>query len=88
VSKLPTFSGKTLGQRVRRDVVLPILLLMVLFIALLMSFPWQVLTAIAVIYLAMLPIGYRNYQRQARAYQQRVLEDQQGTGPASTTETH
>ncbi|WP_137391243.1 CDP-diacylglycerol--serine O-phosphatidyltransferase [Rhodoligotrophos defluvii] len=86
VSKLPTLSGKTLGQRVRRDIVLPILLLMVLFIALLISFPWHVLTALALAYLVMLPIGYRSYKRQAREYQLRLAAQRNGEAQASTPE--
>lgn len=65
VSQLPTFSGKTLGRRVRRDMVLAILLLLVLGTALLLSFPWHMLTAIALAYLVLLPIGLRQYRRQA-----------------------
>jgi len=68
VSHLPTYSGKTVGQRVRREIVLPLLLVMVLFIALLLSYPWLVLSAVAIIYLATLPMGYRSYQRQAAAH--------------------
>lgn len=71
VSQLPTFSGKALGQRVRRDMVLPILLIMVLGAALLLSFPWHMLTAIAVGYLVCLPLGFRSYRRQARRFAMR-----------------
>lgn len=79
VSKLPTFSGKTFGQRVRRDIVPVLLLGMVLFIALLISFPWHVLTGLALMYIVMLPIGYRSYKRQARVH---------GGTAASAPETH
>jgi CDP-diacylglycerol--serine O-phosphatidyltransferase len=39
----------------------------VLLIALLVSYPWQLMTVIAIVYLACLPFGwfsYRRYQRQ------------------------
>ena len=47
VSTLPVFSGKKLGTRVPRDMVLPVFVAVVLFVALLVSYPWYVLTIAA-----------------------------------------
>src|SRR5579872_230362 len=66
VSKLPVLSGKRVGKRVDPDVVLPVFVLVVLFFALLIAYPWWVLSIGTVIYLASLPFGwhsYREYQR-------------------------
>lgn len=66
VSRLPVFSGKRVGKRVPPEMVLPVFVLVVLFIALLVSYPWPVLTIGTLAYLACLPVGvwsYRNYQR-------------------------
>lgn len=63
VSRLPTFSGKKLGQRIPRDLVLPLFVLVVLFVALLVSFPWQVLTVTTIGYLLCLPLGWRAWRR-------------------------
>jgi CDP-diacylglycerol--serine O-phosphatidyltransferase len=66
VSRLPVFSGKRVGKRVPPEMVLPVFVLVVLFFALLISFPWVVLSAGTVLYLACLPLGwmsYRTYQR-------------------------
>jgi CDP-diacylglycerol---serine O-phosphatidyltransferase len=66
VSRLPVFSGKRVGKRVPPEMVLPVFVLIVLFFALLVSFPWEVLTAGTLFYIACLPLGwlsYRNYQR-------------------------
>ena len=63
VSRIPTFSGKGSGQRIRRDLVLPLMLITVLFVSLLLSYPWAVLTAVAVAYLAMLPVGIWRHQK-------------------------
>ena len=66
VSRLPVFSGKRVGKRVPPEMVLPVFVLVVLFFALLISFPWIVLSAGTALYLACLPLGwvsYRNYQR-------------------------
>lgn len=58
VSTLPVFSGKKLGNRVRPDLVLPIFVVVVLFVALLVSYPWPVLTIGTLAYLASLPFGW------------------------------
>jgi len=63
VSRIPTFSGKGSGQRIRRDLVLPLMLITVLFVSLLLSYPWAVLTSVAVAYLAMLPVGVWRHQK-------------------------
>jgi CDP-diacylglycerol---serine O-phosphatidyltransferase len=66
VSRLPVFSGKRVGKRVPPEMVLPVFVLVVLFFALLISYPWAVLTIGSVAYLCCLPVGlwsYREYQR-------------------------
>ncbi len=66
VSRLPVLSGKRVGKRVSPEMVLPVFVVVVLFVALLISYPWQVLTIGALVYLAFLPVGvwsYRRYQR-------------------------
>src|SRR5262252_888456 len=66
VSKLPVYSGKKVGTRVPPDMVLPVFVVVVLFFALLVSYPWEVLTLGTLAYLASLPFGwlsYRDYQR-------------------------
>src|SRR5215475_12816383 len=44
VSRLPVISGKKLGTRVPTEMVLPVFVVVVLFFALLISYPWEVLT--------------------------------------------
>jgi len=63
VSRLPTFSGKLIGQRIRRDAVLPILMVVFLFISLLLSFPWIVLTATAIAYLCSIPVSVLQHRQ-------------------------
>lgn len=63
VSTLPVFSGKQLGKRVAPDKVLPIFVIVVLFVALLVSYPWWVLSIGSICYLASLPFGWLAYQR-------------------------
>ena len=63
VSRVPVYSGKTLGQRIRRDLVFPIMLIVVLYVALLMTFTWETMTATTVLYLLSLPFGARAWGR-------------------------
>src|ERR1700691_5219243 len=66
VSRLPVFSGKRVGTRVPPDLVGPIIVIVVLFFALLIAYPWIVLTTGTLAYLISLPFGcvsYREYQR-------------------------
>lgn len=63
VSRLPVYSGKRIGTRVPREFVLPVFMLVVLFFALLISYPWPVLTLGTLAYLAALPFGWLSYQR-------------------------
>ncbi|MGD1888257.1 MAG: CDP-diacylglycerol--serine O-phosphatidyltransferase [Cohaesibacteraceae bacterium] len=57
VSTLPTFSGKRFGARLPVGSVLPLMVGGAALIALLVAFTWQVLIALSLLYLAMLPVG-------------------------------
>ena len=76
VSRLPVFSGKRVGTRVPTEMVGPVILLVILSVALLIAYPWVLLTAATLAYLGSLPFGYLSYRR----YEQRSLEAQGGTG--------
>lgn len=67
VSLLPTWSSKLIGRRIRRDLVLPLFVLVVLIVALLLSFPWHVMTVLSLAYLASLPWSWRAFHRQLAA---------------------
>ncbi|MEJ2432439.1 MAG: CDP-diacylglycerol--serine O-phosphatidyltransferase [Pseudolabrys sp.] len=70
VSRLPVFSGKRVGKRVPPEMVLPVFVVVVLFFALLISYPWVVLSIGTIAYLACLPLGwlsYREYRRKDAA---------------------
>ncbi len=69
VSRLPVFSGKRVGTRVPPEMVGPVIILVVLCVALLIAYPWILLTAGTLVYLACLPFGwvsYRGYERRSR----------------------
>src|SRR6185503_1289228 len=67
VSRLPVLSGKKTGTRVRPDMVPPVIVAVVLMIALLVSYPWHLLTVGTLVYLACLPLGWFSYQRYKQA---------------------
>jgi CDP-diacylglycerol--serine O-phosphatidyltransferase len=92
VSRLPVFSGKRVGKRVPPEMVLPVFVLVVFFFALLISYPWQVLTVGSLTYLACLPLGwwsYREYLRKdAAAATVPAAEGQGPIAPAHDAEHH
>jgi CDP-diacylglycerol--serine O-phosphatidyltransferase len=70
VSRLPVFAGKTVRMRVPPEMVLPVFVSVIFFIALLIGYPWHILSAGSVLYLLSLPAGwksYRDHQRSAAA---------------------
>jgi len=67
VSRLPVFSGKTVRMRVPPEMVLPVFVSVVFFIALLISYPWHILSFGSVLYLLSLPLGWKSYRDQQRS---------------------
>jgi CDP-diacylglycerol--serine O-phosphatidyltransferase len=67
VSRLPVLSGKQMGTRVPPEMVAPVILVVVLFIALLVSYPWVLLSVGTLVYIACLPLGWFSYQRYLQA---------------------
>jgi CDP-diacylglycerol--serine O-phosphatidyltransferase len=79
VSRLPVFSGKRVGTRVPPEMVGPIIVMVVLSIALLMAYPWILLTASTLAYLVSLPFGWLSY----RGYERRSRESRAEPAPAT-----
>src|SRR5919201_4215720 len=68
VSRVPTFSGKLIGQRIAREYVPPVFVAAALFIALLLTFPALTLAIGSVIYLALIPVSaYRYFAEERKA---------------------
>lgn len=65
VSNLPVWSGKKLGSKIPRVSVMPLILGVVLYVALLASFTWSTMTFTAIAYIAFLPFSLRMWKRQA-----------------------
>jgi CDP-diacylglycerol--serine O-phosphatidyltransferase len=67
VSRLPVFSGKAVRLRVPPEMVLPVFVSVVFFIALLIGYPWHILSAGSVLYLLSLPAGWKSYRDHERS---------------------
>lgn len=66
VSKVPTFSGKLIGQRIAREYVPPVFVLAALFIGLLVTYPSLTLFTGSLIYLALIPLSAYRYAQEER----------------------
>jgi CDP-diacylglycerol---serine O-phosphatidyltransferase len=67
VSRVPTYSGKLLGQRIAREYVPPVFVAAALFIALLLTYPSLTLAVGSVVYLALIPVSaYRYFQSERK----------------------
>jgi len=66
ISRIPTYAGKTIGTRVPRALVVPLFILVVGAVAMLAAMPFEMLTAITVIYLFCIPLMVQRYRRLAR----------------------
>jgi CDP-diacylglycerol--serine O-phosphatidyltransferase len=62
ISRLPVWSGKS-ESRIRRDLVMPAILIVVVYVALLMSFTWEVLVLTVLAYLVFLPFSARIWHK-------------------------
>ena len=65
VSRLPVYSGKSSGSRVRREYVLPLILGLVLYVLFLTSYTWLTLSLSTIAYLGFLVFSMRAYSRRA-----------------------
>ena len=79
VSHIPTFSFK--GMSVRRDMVMPILLIVGLGAAVLLSYPWGFLTALGLGYLALIPFSILRYRRYASGSEMLAAQADQDDAP-------
>ena len=66
VTRLPVYSGKTAGKKIRGDMVMPLILGVVFYVLLLAAYTWQTLAASAIAYFCFLPLSFTAYARRAR----------------------
>ena len=63
ISQLPVYSGKRATSRIPRDIVLPLILGITIYVAMLASFTWETLALSALAYLVSLPLGVRAWRK-------------------------
>jgi len=67
ISSIPTWSGKRSARHVSRRLVVPVMIGLMLMIFILFSYPWFVLAAAALTYLAAIPFSYRDWEKREAA---------------------
>jgi CDP-diacylglycerol--serine O-phosphatidyltransferase len=80
VSRIPTGSLKRVGRRIPRDTVMPVLVVGVLLVALLASYPFTFLSVGALLYWAHIPFAWRARNRAAAAAAERARGKGEETG--------
>jgi len=68
VSTIPTYSGKLAGERISREYVAPVLAAAALLVGLLATYPYMTLSAMTLIYLAMIPWSRARFQALSRKW--------------------
>ncbi len=63
ISQLPVFSGKKATSRVPREIVLPLILAVTIYVGLLVSFTWETVSLSTLAYLVSLPFSVRAWQK-------------------------
>lgn len=61
VSRVRTFSGKLIGRRIARDYIVPVIALVVVLAATLLTYPYMTMTLACLTYLALVPVSLRRY---------------------------
>ena len=74
ISRLPVWNGKTIGQQLRRDVVIPGMLVVVIYVGFLATYTWQVLLVTAIGYMAFLPFSLMAYQKRSVREAQKIKD--------------
>jgi CDP-diacylglycerol--serine O-phosphatidyltransferase len=85
VSTIPTYSGKLLGERVGREWVLPMFVFAIGAVAMLVTYPYETLTAITLAYLAAIPLSWRKFQDRAQAESIIATREGGAAGPVTST---
>ncbi|WP_455474509.1 CDP-diacylglycerol--serine O-phosphatidyltransferase [Bartonella sp. B30(2025)] len=65
VSRLPVWNAKSIDQNLRRDIVIPCMLIIVIYVGFLATYTWHTLLVTAVSYMIFLPCSFLAYNKQA-----------------------
>jgi CDP-diacylglycerol---serine O-phosphatidyltransferase len=87
VSTIPTYSGKLLGERIRREYVLPIFILAIGLVACLLTFPYETLAITSLAYLSIIPLSWRRFvskEREGQPLTDTATQAQPSPAPAAS----
>ena len=84
ISRLPVYSGKAAGTRLRSDWVMPTFLFIVVYVAFLMSYTWQTLTLTAIAFFISLPFSARAWKRYEAADRAALANAESADSDATT----
>jgi CDP-diacylglycerol---serine O-phosphatidyltransferase len=87
VSTIPTYSGKLLGERIRREYVLPIFILAIGLVACLLTFPYETLAIASLAYLSIIPLSWRRFvskEREGQPLTDTSMQGQPSPAPAAS----
>lgn len=87
VSTIPTYSGKLLGERVGRELVLPIFVVAIGFVATLFAYPYETLAVATTAYLATIPVSWKRFRVKAEEDAQVAAESAAGASPPPSPAT-
>ncbi len=83
ISRLPTYSGKTMARRIPREWVLPLLAGLVFTLAMLIAFPWHMMLLATIAYVISLPLAVRSWRRLSSALAGASGDDGEGGDAAA-----
>ena len=63
ISRVPAFSGKSLQVNVKREYVATLIIGLIALISMLVAYTFESLSVLTILYLAMLPVSWRAYER-------------------------
>src|SRR5882757_9157602 len=82
VSRLPVFSGKSVRMRVPPELVLPVFVSTIFFIAVVIVYPWHILSVGSALYLLSLPWGWKSYRDHERALTAQTTAATEASAPS------
>ncbi len=87
VSRVPTFSGKLVGERISRNYVLPVFVLAAMFAAVLFTYQYLTLVIGSLLYLAVIPLSVMRYNQMEKRYAETGGGDVPAVKSSKETET-
>ncbi|WP_336287877.1 CDP-diacylglycerol--serine O-phosphatidyltransferase [Bartonella sp. CB60] len=72
VSRLPVWNAKTIDQNLRRDIVVPCMLFIVIYVGFLATYTWHTLLITAVGYMIFLPCSFVAYNKRVALEEKKI----------------